>query len=623
MVEPTNTVDTGASAPLDTAVLSGQPVAQPAAVAGASPVSTLGGTPDQPSAFAASDVAPDAVVSTPATSNLGGTQAAPAPPPVAGQPSVWKNIALGALAGAASGAGTKSFGQGAARGQEQEQQILQQQKDNAVRQQQIQFESVKAADSHIAALNARRSADNENTEAQQRISANADAAEELLEEHGFTPAVTVSGGTSAEAHAQASGALRTLANANGGAIPQVATTNSPDGKVGSTNVYTTTQQNVTQNPNGVLDIINKARAVKGQPAINNQADLQIAGGQIVKGNWRAGVAQMSNDALGFFTQIPALSKGKSPNEISSENAATSAHLQQQLDTYQQSSNADPKVVQTLKTQMEAFNKTAENQRAKASTGESNTTLEQAPSKAESARQEDLAKQDTPQGRATLQKTVQDTIDAKYKNADAHQKSLFETGMDPQTGEKLNLSNAPDESLIDGNTKQPIPTKMLSTLKPTQQESNRADFSRSALHILDVLEAQKAAGKLPNGPISGFLAKNAAKIGLGDADSQKALNEISLGTSAATGAHVGGRFSSEIMGKMNQTLNLNMNDSQFDGAIQSLRTVLSPYAQQGGRETVGQYKQQVIGSVQTLKNGQKVKVTGLDKSGNFTGNPVNN
>ena len=101
--------------------------------------------------------------------------------------------------------------------------------------------------------------------------------------------------------------------------------------------------------------------------------------------------------------------------------------------------------------------------------------------------ENVADANTQKGRLELQKTLQETINAKYKNAEDHQKALFEQGVDPVTGDRLNLSNAPDEALIDGNTKQPIPTKMLSTLKPSMQETNRADFAKSTLHTLDMLD----------------------------------------------------------------------------------------------------------------------------------------
>ena len=142
-----------------------------------------------------------------------------------------------------------------------------------------------------------------------------------------------------------------------------------------------------------------------------------------------------------------------------------------------------------------------------------------------------------------------------------------------------------------------------------------------MHTLDLLDGLKAKGTLPNGPISGLTAKALVKAGLSSQDAQEAYSYIQLAQSSATGAHVGGRFNVPIMEKMQGLLNMNMNDSQFAGAETALRNVMTPYAQQGGRETVAQYKDNMIGSVQTLKNGQKVKVTGVDKNGNFIGQPA--
>jgi hypothetical protein len=48
--------------------------------------------------------------------------------------------------------------------------------------------------------------------------------------------------------------------------------------------------------------------------------------------------------------------------------------------------------------------------------------------------------------------------------------------------------------------------------------------------------------------------------------------------------------------------------------------MGQYSKQGGRQTVGQFKQDLLGSVVSVK-GQRVKVTGFDKDGNIQGMPV--
>ena len=200
-----------------------------------------------------------------------------------------------------------------------------------------------------------------------------------------------------------------------------------------------------------------------------------------------------------------------------------------------------------------------------------------------------------------------------------QQKMWDEGQNPYTGEKLNLTNAPDTMMVD-RSGQPIPFKMLSTMKPTQQENNRADFAKSTVHILDIVDGLRQRGKPPNGPISGLTAKTLAKFGLGS-NSQEAIDLVGFAQSASTGAHVGGRFNVPIMQKMDTMLNMNMNDEQFLAAEQGIRDVMQPYAESGGRITVGEYKHNLIGSVQVLKDGRKVKVTGFDKNGNIVGTIV--
>jgi hypothetical protein len=225
---------------------------------------------------------------------------------------------------------------------------------------------------------------------------------------------------------------------------------------------------------------------------------------------------------------------------------------------------------------------------------------------------------TPVGRQNIAKQQQDLFDKKFANADKAQTALFKTGVDPlDPTKKLNLTTpGAEEMLVDQRTGQPIPIQNLNGLKPTPTEIQRGDFAASAMHILDALEKAKAAGNVPNGPIKGWTAKQLADIGLGDATSQAALNDIALEGSAATAAHTG-RFSAEIMHKMNSMINLNMNDSQFAGAIQSIRDVMGSYQQKGYRETVSEYKRNLMAEPR-YQNGKKGWVTGFNPT---TGKPI--
>jgi hypothetical protein len=195
---------------------------------------------------------------------------------------------------------------------------------------------------------------------------------------------------------------------------------------------------------------------------------------------------------------------------------------------------------------------------------------------------------------------QQLADEKNKQKAPDTESMIKTGIDKNTGQRLTLDNAPDEAMVDLRTGNPIPTSMNSTLRPDIQEKNRADFANSTLHTLDRLEDLRQQGKLPNGPMTGITKQQLAKAGLGDADAQDAINSISLMQSSATGAHVGGRFSVPVLQKMQGLLSLNMNTDQWRGAVDSIRSVMQPYKDNGRTTTVAEYRQMEPEERQRLK-----------------------
>jgi hypothetical protein len=200
---------------------------------------------------------------------------------------------------------------------------------------------------------------------------------------------------------------------------------------------------------------------------------------------------------------------------------------------------------------------------------------------------------------TASKIKEQTSEAAKNYAEAHKAvaetgvkgddEMINTGRNPFNHQQLTLQNAPDTMMVDEQG-QPIPFKMLNAMKPSAAEVNRAQFSDSVLRLLDSVDKLQESGKLPNGPITGLTKGMLAKAGLGDEDAQKAINDISLIQSAATGAHVAGRFSVPVLDKMKGLISLNMNDSQFKGAEESIRSVMDGYSKAGGRHTVAQWKQ---------------------------------
>jgi hypothetical protein len=190
----------------------------------------------------------------------------------------------------------------------------------------------------------------------------------------------------------------------------------------------------------------------------------------------------------------------------------------------------------------------------------------------------------------IQKMSEQNHQAKIADqgiSEKQQKQLLDYG---QAGNlRLNLDNASDEMLVDQRTGMPIPNKSLTALKASQTEVNRAQFATSVLHLADSLRKAQAAGTLPNGPILGLTKEALGKAGLNDADAARALTEISLLQSAATGAHVGGRFSVPVLDKMAGLLKLNMNDSQFLGSLDAITDTMQTYKDNGGRFSVAEWK----------------------------------
>lgn len=210
---------------------------------------------------------------------------------------------------------------------------------------------------------------------------------------------------------------------------------------------------------------------------------------------------------------------------------------------------------------------------------------------------DAARKQIPELQAAENEKVRTDAYARAVAEGKGTEAMYNYGTDPvaidpvtKQHPKLTLDNAPDSFLVNTSTGQPIPAKMVASLAATQTEKNRADFAASVLHTLDNIDKLRDTNNLPNGPISGITTGILAKAGLGSADAQKALNDIALATSAATGAHVGGRFSVPVMEKMQGLLKLNMNDSQFKGAEDSIRDVMNNYVANAGRYTVGQWKE---------------------------------
>jgi hypothetical protein len=130
------------------------------------------------------------------------------------------------------------------------------------------------------------------------------------------------------------------------------------------------------------------------------------------------------------------------------------------------------------------------------------------------------------------------------------------------------------------------------------------------------DLRAAVAKNPNivGPLMGNSKKALANLGLGDAQAQKLLDDISFLQSASVKVHTG-RFSSEILKKMSAMLAPGMNASQFTGSLNSIDEVMARYAKEDQLVTVGDLKQMQQApaglNTQSPPPGATMKVPGSD------------
>lgn len=169
-------------------------------------------------------------------------------------------------------------------------------------------------------------------------------------------------------------------------------------------------------------------------------------------------------------------------------------------------------------------------------------------------------------------------------------AMYRFGENPITGEVLSLDNAPPSMLVDpsGNV---IPQDLVSTYKPSAQEKQTADTARQVLAISAGLQSELQKNPNLAGPLSGRSKQGLAKLGYGDAQSQKFLDDISFLQTASTKMHTG-RFSNAILDKMGSLIKPGMNADQFTGALSSINSVASRYANEDRLTTVADYRKQM-------------------------------
>ena len=205
-------------------------------------------------------------------------------------------------------------------------------------------------------------------------------------------------------------------------------------------------------------------------------------------------------------------------------------------------------------------------------------------------------------------------------------AMFRFGKNPVTGEALNLNNAAPSMLVDptGNV---IPQDLVSAYKPTAQQRQTADTARQVLAISAGLQAELQKNPNLAGPLAGRRKAAIAKLGYGDAQSQKFLDDISFLQTASTKMHTG-RFSNAILDKMGNLIQPGMNSDQFTGALSSINGVASRYADEDRLTTVSDYKRQTATPQNpSPASGRQVQIPagaqiGRDGKGNVVGYKLN-
>lgn len=308
-------------------------------------------------------------------------------PLVGGQPSVWKAIVAGALAGLAGSAGAKHFGSGLAGGAAGVIEEKQRESENAQHQQQLQFESAQAADSHIRALYEARAADNANQDhkiAMQDYAANTQAYAKIF---GDNPDIKISGNTESETHAQAQGGLTTLANQNGGLIPGVSTVSSPATSDKSTHDIAVwakpTSQDLTSNPNGNLALVNEYRKLHNQPLLSAN-DWSTGGGTVPDEGPSAGLKMQAGIQKWQSQQVmQARQRLYEPvqSQDDQKDATTLANLMQERDGYAKRTDVNPDTLKQLDSQIAQFKSAIVNRNQTEADLANRKTLAEGPAKA--------------------------------------------------------------------------------------------------------------------------------------------------------------------------------------------------------------------------------------------------
>lgn len=310
----------------------------------------------------------------------------PAPPVPAGQPSVWKSLVMGALTGLSAGSQVHSRGVGGAiagglgagvgaelnRQQVVKQQATaaqQQQLENANKAQQLQFQSVEAANNAVRTNLAVKESQRQDEESKVAMDKHAVDVNNAAMAGGQDPPFILNtrtghyaigdGGDQGTPHptsldAQAMSTLDVASKANDGKVPIHAAVISPhsDASPGvQVQIYTTTPAQVKSNPNAAESIINEAARYNSPDAPPmTHAEILQQGAKANPANPLAGVAEMATRAK------QDLFASASPTGDAAKDEAASATFHTMADRYEKAAQTDSQksYAKALQSRADAF-----------------------------------------------------------------------------------------------------------------------------------------------------------------------------------------------------------------------------------------------------------------------------
>lgn len=427
------------------------------------------------------------------------------PMPGPAKPGLWASVLQGALYGLAGGSqvrGRGGFASGAAAGAESFLKNSQINVENQQRQQQIQFQSARAAAETADALTRAKQEDRASKLVQAQIDQLNSNTRAYLEDHNVTPNLTVAGSTPSEIHTSAIGALSTLAQQNGGVVPRVATFGSPVGVGDDPNTHSIVSYHANQQPGAdkrgiVDDYLMATRGLKSTDTEWNTGFGKVAPGEDIpsqglKSRDARTVGQDDQFVTAMqFRQVPAVPFRDGRVDVGAA-ASMQQTLQQQADNYAKLPNAKPDYAAALQKKADAFENVTKDAVARAAASDSARIAGTSSAEAAASGAKTAAEQAAMEPFKVKERQFQAGLSVNTDLAKTANEKNRDYWADPQHGyvtakQQFDTTNASIDAAKDGNG-------LLTSFVPTMQVLGMN--VAAGVHRISPQESQAAS--LPGG-----------------------------------------------------------------------------------------------------------------------------